>query len=87
MDHPKKLHTDPEPENREENSNSDNNSWDLPSSDSSDAKTGHADPADENAHADKLLDMSETVEAEASSGGNTQRYPSRVRYPPDYFSL
>ena len=86
VDHLKKLHTDPEPENVEENANSDDNSWELPSSDPSDAETGHADPADENAHADELPDTSETVEAEASSGGNTQRYPSRVRHPPDYFS-
>ena len=93
VDHLKKIHNAPASEDGEENSNSANDSWELPSTEHSDTQATESGDvlenlgsADENATADELQNTSETVEAEASSGGSTQRYPTRVRRPPNYFS-
>ena len=94
VDHLKKLHTDPEAENGDENSNSDSDSWELPSTPHSDTPettesgddSGHSGSGANGTPADELPNTSETAEVEASLGGSTRRYPTRDRHPPNYFS-
>ena len=92
-DHLKKLHTNPETENGDENSNSGADSWELPSSTPTNASEntesgGAASDGVEPDPADELPNTSENEadEAEASSGTSTRRYPSRAHRPPDYYS-
>ena len=93
VDHLKKLHTNPETENGDENSNSDTDSWELPSSAPSNnpentESGGAASDGVEPDPADELPNTSENEadEAEVSSGTSTRRYPSRAHHPPDYYS-
>ena len=82
VDYLKKLHTEPETVNGAENSDSDVDSWELPSTAHSDTPettesgdtSGNSGPGAENAPADELPNTSETenAEAEASSGGSTR---------------
>ena len=96
MDHLKKLHTNPETENRDGNSDSYADSWELPSStpsntpentDSGDAAR-NSDPGVEPDPSDELPNTSvnEADEAEASLGTSIRRHPSRAHHPPDYYS-
>ena len=92
VDHLKKLHTNPETKNGDENSNSDADSWELPSSTPSNNPETESGGAERNGvepdPADELPNTSENEadEAEASSGTSTRRYPSRAHHPPDYYS-